>query len=287
VTPETDDVYESPTYGFTLPLTEDWTIERESSENDVDSVRLGNGVSTIDLLAYETEFTPLDCVDDEIRYYESADGFADAEVMEDEDGEEMRDDSRDSAFAVVTFIYTDQDGGETDYVAYVECVNLEEEGAQLKIVQFAPADEYEDEFESREALLEGLVFAGENEVTPEPTEEPEETPESGGATIAVVIDSAGTSVVSGLATISDDGAESQVMILVAGADDDTVAVIQEGDCGDLPGEAAFELEPLEDGFSETTIDATIEDLTDEDHVITLHETDDDLTDPLACGEIAA
>ena len=77
------------------------------------------------------------------------------------------------------------------------------------------------------------------------------------------------------------------MILVSGAEDGTVAVIQEGSCGDLPGEAAFELEALDGGFSETTIDATIEDLTEDDHVITLHESEDELDDPLACGEIAA
>ena len=54
-----------------------------------------------------------------------------------------------------------------------------------------------------------MVDGGATEETPEPTEEPEETPESSDATLAVVLESAGTSVVSGLATITEDGSNQR------------------------------------------------------------------------------
>ena len=293
VTPNPEAGYESPTYGYTLAFGEDWTIDSEDSANGVDSVRVTNGVSTVDLIGYETDLTPAECVDDEIAYYEDADGYSSVEPLLDENDDEVRGETRDSAFAAVTFTYEDANGDETDYVAYVECRDLETQGTQLKIVQFAPPDDYATESDARDELLNGLSLNGagsdvtptEDVVTPEATEE-DQTPEPANG-LAVTLEPVGTADATGLASIEPDGNRVNVVVVAVGVDDGAVAMIQEGTCDDLPGEAAFELDPLESGTSETRVTASIDELITSDYAITIHESEETLDEPLVCGEIGA
>jgi len=250
-----------------------------------------NGVSTVDLIGYESDLTVEECVDDEIAYYEDADGYSNVDPLLDEDDEEVRGESGGAAFAAVTLTFEDTNGDETDYVAYVECRELDDEGTQLKIVQFAPPDDYEDESDARDELLDGLSLDGagtdgpatEEAETPEATEEPE-TPEPTDSAV-VELEPVGNSEVSGLVTIEEDGDEVTVLILAVGVEEGAVAVIQEGTCDDLPGEAAFDPIELNLGMSESNVDASFDDLTSDEHVVTIHESEDDLDDPIACGEI--
>ena len=175
VTSTAGNTYESPTFGYSLAFGDDWSIDFEEVDNGVDSLRLSNGTSTVDFLGYESELTPAECVADELDYYENADGYSDVEVALDENDNELQGEFDDpefgeSAYVVVSFTYTPEEADDpTDYIAYVECRTVESGESLLKIVQFVPFDDYNDQVEARVDLLEGLRFQGAG---------PDETPET-------------------------------------------------------------------------------------------------------------
>ncbi|MCC6791413.1 MAG: hypothetical protein IT336_07010 [Thermomicrobiales bacterium] len=288
------DRYESPTFGYAVAYDADeWTIDSESSENDVDMVRFGNGTSTVDFTGFETPNSPDECLDAEFAFYQDAEGYSNVEVAVDDDDEELRGETDDYVWGTFWFTYTPEGGNSVDYTSYVECRPLGDGEAMLRIVHFAPFDDYEDEIEPRESLLEGLSLdSGSN--GPAPTVEPtateesgEETPVATGDTIVVLIDAMDDSNASGIATLEADGNRTNVTVLAIGAGDEAILVIQEGTCDDLAGEAAFELDPIETSISETRIRISLDDLTTDDYSITIHESEDDLDQPLACGQIVA
>jgi hypothetical protein len=84
----------------------------------------------------------------------------------------------------------------------------------------------------------------------------------------------------------DDQTDVEVLITAGLVDEAVHAVgIYEGTCDDL-GDAAFELEDIVDGVSESEVEADLADLMDGNHVIAVHAADDeDVT--VACGEIEA
>jgi hypothetical protein len=292
--------YESPTYGYTVDYDEDdWSIESESSEDSNDHVRFTNGTSTVDFYGFESNDTLDDCLDAEFAFYEGAGGYSNVEVAVDDNDDELRGDIDDYVWAVFWFAYTPEDGDPADFTSYVECRSLDEGESMLKIVQFVSFDDYNDEIDARVALLDGLSLDGgsnDPEPTEEATEEPsaeateeataeaDETPEEGDA-LVVLMDAVGDSTSSGIATIEGNGDRSSVIVLAIGADDGAVLAIQEGTCDDLAGEAAFELDPVETGISETSIRISLEELIADDYAITLSGTEDDLDQPLACGNI--
>ena len=307
--------YESQEFGFALDYDDTWTVEDESVEEGFDYVRLGNGVSTVDITGLATDLTPEECVDDEFRYYEETEGYSDVQVALDVDDNEMRGEAAGAFWGVFWFTFTPEDGEPVEYTAYVECLPLVEGESLLKIVQFAPFDDYNDQIEARLALLGGLDLAavepGDETATPEPdngeetaTAEPDEeqetaTPDAddGDATPAadgedgdgliVLVEATGESGESGLATIDADGERARVRLLVLGAEAGTLPLIQEGTCDALDPNPAFLLTPLDGNLSETTLRVSVDDLVAGDYAITLHAGVDDLTAPIACGEIAA
>ena len=306
--------YESQEFGYALRYDDTWAVEDESVAEGFDYLRLGNGVSTVDITGLATDLTPEECVDDEFRYYEETEGYGDVQVALDVDDNELRGEDDGGFFGVFWFTFTPDEGEPLEYTAYVECLSLVEGESLLKIVQFVPFDDYNDQIEARVALLGGLDLAAvepdDETVTPEPddgeetaTAEPDEeqetaTPESddgdatpapdgeGGDAIAVVIEPAGDASVSGLATIDAAGERTRVRLLVLGAEEGILPLIQAGTCADLDPDPAFLLNGFEGNLSETTLRVSLADLLAGDFAITLHEDVDDLTAPIACGEVS-
>jgi hypothetical protein len=288
--------YTSETYGYTVTYDDNWEISDQSSDKGTDYVRFSDGVSTIDFTGYESDFTPQECLDDEFNYYQTADGYSDAQLAQDTDNNDLTGALDDGVFGVYTFTYTPQGGDPTDYVAYVECHPLETGVSLLKIVQFVTSDSYNDEIDARVALLKGLTLAGAaaasptetaNEtVTPEGTAAGETvTPEPTEQALAASIEAIDNSGDSGVASITFSGRKATVIVLGLGADDGIVPVIQKGACDALPGEAAFELNPLRNGVSQTTITASYDELLTGGYVITFSDSLDSLDQPLGCGAI--
>lgn len=296
--PDDSTSYTSPTYGYAVRYDDSWEIVDESSEDGVDYVRFDNGTSSVDFQSFESDFTPEECVDDEFAYYQTGEGFSEAQVAIDVNDNEMRGEIDDYVWGVFWFTFT-SDGEETEYTSYVECRPIDD-GVLLRIVQFVPFDDYNDQIDARVALLEGLDLGGgggvditvdedetpESDVTAEP--EDEETPEGeDGETAIVRIEQIGNSGIEGLATIDTGvGDRSRIRLLLIDAPDGTIAIIQEGTCARLSGNPAFLLNDVQAGLSSTLIPASVEELLDGGYVITVHVSLASLDDPVACGPIA-
>ncbi|MGH2561271.1 MAG: hypothetical protein ACRDJH_19550, partial [Thermomicrobiales bacterium] len=169
--------YTSPAYGFSVSWDESWTEVARSGENDVDTVRIDNGVSTVDFYGYGTAQTPGECVQSEFTLFQTSEGYSDARVVEDENGQELRVEEDSRAWGVFEFIFTGEGGELTDFTAYVECRPIVQGESMLLVVQYVPSDQFEDQAAAREELLATLQLQTgaqetvEETATAEPTEE--------------------------------------------------------------------------------------------------------------------
>jgi hypothetical protein len=182
---EDGEVYESPTYGYTLtfdPAEWEYFIEDEDPDDPYDFQCFSNNVSVVCLSGNPdyAEDEMIDCVDDYGAGLETLDGNSDVEEYDDPDA--FGDDDG-VAWGTYSYHYEDPDGAfEDDYVRYFECRYVGD-GVTVVILHDAQADVYEDEVEAREALVEGLDAGGssgggeEEEEEPEEEDEPEEDDE--------------------------------------------------------------------------------------------------------------
>lgn len=111
-----------------------------------------------------------------------------------------------------------------------------------------------------------------------------------GSSAAVDMKSVNNSNEFGTASLfAEDGDKTRVLMDTEGPFDrefEQPAAILKGECPNPTGEAAFELNALQDGLSETTIDIGLDELQTGGYVIVVRKspTDDALTE---CGTIAA
>ncbi len=91
---------------------------------------------------------------------------------------------------------------------------------------------------------------------------------------------------SGKATLTPVDGQTKVLIELSGAPADVAqpAHIHQGNCANLGG-PAYPLEAVENGKSETTIDAKLSDLTAGDFAINVHKSDKEISTYVACGDI--
>jgi hypothetical protein len=104
--------------------------------------------------------------------------------------------------------------------------------------------------------------------------------------VTVELAAVGDSGQSGTATLTAEGDQTRVVIEV----DDPVSAsqpahIHEGTCDDLDPAPAHGLQNVDDGSSDTTVEATLEELQDEDYAINLHMSGTDLETYTSCGDI--
>ena len=151
------EVYESPTYGFALEFDpEVWEVTGETSEGGVDTVSFFNGPSFVTLSAADVYAgDPEDCFDDWAGFLGDNEEIEDFAPLEDEDGEPIADEGDD--FVSGAFSFTSEDGEE---VFDLECRVLIEDEATLVILLETFEEEYEDQVEAKDELLEGLDLSG-------------------------------------------------------------------------------------------------------------------------------
>jgi len=107
---------------------------------------------------------------------------------------------------------------------------------------------------------------------------------------AVVIDLAerNQSGVSGTATLTPDGDQTTIRIEVEGPVGNNPVNIMTGTCQEFDANPVYALSSVDNnGVSETTIDATLDDLLAEPHVINIHASPTNLGTIYACAEITA
>jgi hypothetical protein len=300
------EIAESDLYGFTVAFDPDvWELrEITQTGQDYNSLGLANveilnfvdGTTQVLMFAGASEDTARQCVDRDIEYFDGISTRYDlVGVAEDEDGEpiEGRTESGDGYYTVV---YLDDNGPADEQLdepeaitVYIECRPIADGESMILIEHYARDAQYNDAIEGRIALLAGIDVSGSrsgSEEEDEPIEEEEPTEEADepvDGIITVIIEGD----VEGEATIDASGStRSRIDVIVDGADEGALVVIQEGSCRRLAGEAAFEVDEIDDqGEASGRIRITPESLVGE-YAITIIDADtEDFENPLGCGDI--
>ena len=108
----------------------------------------------------------------------------------------------------------------------------------------------------------------------------------GGEEIALRLFERDDSGIDALAVLSGDAGQTTVTVAARGATGNEVVVVHEGTCDNASVLPAFLLEDLDaSGRSETTIEASLADLTGAPHSIAIHRGAEDYGDVVACGDI--
>lgn len=104
--------------------------------------------------------------------------------------------------------------------------------------------------------------------------------------MTIDLDEVDGSGVSGTATMTETDGETTVSIELDGTPEDGVhpVHIHAGTCDDL-GDVVFPLEDVVDGMSESTVEASIDDIMAADHAINVHLSEDEMDVYVACGNI--
>ena len=110
----------------------------------------------------------------------------------------------------------------------------------------------------------------------------------GAATTTAQLAAQNNSGITGTATLEDlAGGQTRVTITVQGAPAGVAMPvhIHEGSCANLNPAPKFNLTPIQNGRSETTITATVADIMGGQHAINAHKSAQELAVYVACGDI--
>jgi|ERR1043166_908519 hypothetical protein len=92
---------------------------------------------------------------------------------------------------------------------------------------------------------------------------------------------------SGTATLTPEGDSTKVVLDVKGGEGTQPTHIHKGTCSKLDPKPAFPLSPVVNGKSETTVKASMKDLTTGGYAINGHKSAQDLKTYVFCGDIKA
>jgi len=90
---------------------------------------------------------------------------------------------------------------------------------------------------------------------------------------------------SGTATLTSEGESTKVVLDVKGAEGTQPTHIHKGTCDKLDPKPAFPLSPVVNGKSETTVKASMKELTSGQYAINGHKSAQDLKTYVFCGDI--
>ena len=90
---------------------------------------------------------------------------------------------------------------------------------------------------------------------------------------------------SGTATLTPEGNSTKVVLDVKGAEGTQPTHIHKGTCDKLDPKPAFPLSPVVNGKSETTVKASLKDLTSGGYAINGHKSAQDLKTYVFCGDL--
>jgi hypothetical protein len=103
----------------------------------------------------------------------------------------------------------------------------------------------------------------------------------------VKLDAQNNSNESGTATLTPAGDSTKVVLDVKGGEGTQPTHIHKGTCAQLDPKPAFPLSPVVNGKSETTVKASMKDLTSGGYAINGHKSAQDLKTYVFCGDIKA
>jgi predicted metalloprotease len=151
--------YVSPSFGYELTWSDEWTVVEEASEGGYDFLNLTNGTTDVYLegfLGFDGD--PMDCVEgigDQIAA--EADG-GEVTVAETEDGTPIMGEEDGTAFAIYDYTVTFEDGTVVDAVALVQCWTLSAGASVVAFTAVLPAEAFDDQIAAIEGLLAGVAM---------------------------------------------------------------------------------------------------------------------------------
>lgn len=109
---------------------------------------------------------------------------------------------------------------------------------------------------------------------------------AGGDTVTVELAEQNGSGESGTATLTAEGEQTRVVLELSNpASDSQPAHIHPGTCANLDPAPAFPLPNAENGSSEATVDVTLDELTSGEYAVNVHQSNDEVSVYVACGDI--
>jgi predicted metalloprotease len=155
-----DGFYESPSYGYTIEYDDSWQVEKDESQGGYDLLLLSSDDSSFYLEGYPGyDGDAEECVTAQVDNFENQPSVEDFEIIEDEDGEPYESYDSDASYALFGLNFTNDDGESNDFVIYLECRPLVE-GSVIVFTQFMTYDNYQDELERKDELVDTLDLDG-------------------------------------------------------------------------------------------------------------------------------
>jgi tetratricopeptide (TPR) repeat protein len=153
----TENAYTSPTYGYRLGITPPWVPVTSSSEGGLDSLQLTDGRDDlfIDWFAGDAS-DPNSCVGDVARELDGNESLVNVSGFNGPDGEPMRGNDGDMAFAVFSFQTLDGAASSPDSVLYVECRVLAGD-TMLRVLHLSTPEQLERNAPARDTLISGMT----------------------------------------------------------------------------------------------------------------------------------
>jgi hypothetical protein len=91
--------------------------------------------------------------------------------------------------------------------------------------------------------------------------------------------------ISGTATLTDLGGQTQVQVSITGSNEVHPAHIHEGTCANLNPTPRYPLADVRGGLSSTIVPASLQELVDGEKALNLHRSPNDLPTSVACGNL--
>jgi hypothetical protein len=110
--------------------------------------------------------------------------------------------------------------------------------------------------------------------------------DAGSGDVTVDLSAQNESGESGTATFTQEGEKTKVVVDLSNAPSDPQpAHIHAGTCAELNPQPEYPLTNVEDGKSETTVDAPLSELQAEDYAVNVHKSEAEADVYVACGDI--
>jgi hypothetical protein len=295
--------YISPTYGYGLSWDPSWRVEIESSEEAVDYLRISNGTITADLLGYEANLTPAQCIQTNLNYYENEPGYDDVAIVNDANGQPVVSIDSTSSTVLLSFTYTDADGLATQFYDYLICVSLPGGVGVAHLEQYVLPEQFAELLPTMQGLQENFVVFEEAPAVATPVAEPteavapaatptQEIPRPPGTDPSMratfVLEPVNESGITGSGVIAVLEQRSALTAIVNNAPDGAYLGIVRGGCTP-EAEPAYRVGTVdENGVITTEVRVRLPGLLNRDvYGVVVYPSEADLDQPLACGEIVS
>ena len=280
--------YQSPTYGYSVTYDDSWTA-KESSRRGTDTIELDNGSSSIQLAGTASNETPQECVNGLIDSLQSDSTISDVTIAVDDNDEEMRGEIDNGEYAVLQ-VTVEGDQGPANLTMYYSCLPIVEGESMLTITHVADSADYNDEIESRAAVLDTLSIEGgstgpQRTPTAEPTAEgtASELP-AGSVTFTLEATEQNGPFVFGTLVPNRNRTDVSVIVLPVETRIDYVVTINSGTCR-RPGSTEFALGSADTvGLLDATVNAPVDELSNGDYIMVIADGGN-MDAIIACGPL--